>query len=139
MAPNGLQRTFATVLNCMDGRVQLGVNRVVREVFGVDYVDTITEAGIVKFVSDRTDAPEAKAAIGSVRVSMEAHGSRGVAVAAHHDCAGNPCDDEVQIEQLRRAVAYLQANFPTMRVVGLWVAGDGEVSVEIPASPAEPD
>jgi len=37
---------FATCLNCMDGRVQLPVIHWIKENYGVDYVDMITEAGM---------------------------------------------------------------------------------------------
>ncbi len=36
---------FGTVINCMDGRVQLPVIAYLQKRFNVTYVDTITEAG----------------------------------------------------------------------------------------------
>jgi hypothetical protein len=36
---------FCTAVTCMDGRVQLPVNAYLRERFGADFVDTITEPG----------------------------------------------------------------------------------------------
>ncbi len=118
--------SFATVLNCMDGRVQLPVNEAVRSIFGVSHVDTITEAGIVRFLSDQTDSPETRAALSSVGVSVDRHGSRGVGVAAHHDCVGNPCSDEAQQEQVQRAVQFLKNHFPACKIVGLWVRDEGK-------------
>ncbi len=38
-------KKFATLINCMDGRVQLPVSRWIKKNFGVDFVDTITEPG----------------------------------------------------------------------------------------------
>jgi hypothetical protein len=116
--------TFATALNCMDGRVQLPVNEAVRSIFGVLHVDTITEAGIVRLLSDETDSPETMAALSSIRISLDKHGSRGIAVAAHHDCAGNPCSDAAQQAQLRRAVAFLRERFATCKIIGLWIGDD---------------
>ena len=37
--------SFCTVVNCMDGRVQLPVIRYLQERFEVPYVDSITEVG----------------------------------------------------------------------------------------------
>ncbi|HOP76783.1 MAG TPA: hypothetical protein PLD05_04790 [Thermogutta sp.] len=37
--------SFATVVNCMDGRTQGPVISYLKERFGVDYVDNSTEAG----------------------------------------------------------------------------------------------
>ena len=117
--------TFATALNCMDGRVQLPVNEAVRSTFGVSCVDTITGAGIVRLLSDETDAPEIATVLSNIRVSLEKHGSRGIAVAAHHDCAGNPRNEQSQKEQLARAVGFLEEQFPGCRIVGMWVGMDG--------------
>jgi hypothetical protein len=43
---------FCTVINCMDGRVQLPVNKYLQKRFNVAYVDSITEAGPVRIISD---------------------------------------------------------------------------------------
>ena len=40
--------TFATAINCMDGRIQMSVNEFIRKEYGVNYVDTITLAGPCK-------------------------------------------------------------------------------------------
>ena len=126
------QGTFATALNCMDGRVQLSINRAARLLFGVSYVDTITEAGVVRFLSDELEARETHAALSSIRISLERHGSRSIAVAAHHDCAGNPQSDTAQQEQLRRAVAFLRSQFTGCRVAGLWVGDDWTAQIVVP-------
>jgi len=39
--------TFITTVNCMDGRVQIPVNK-----YNADYVDTITEAGPNKILAE---------------------------------------------------------------------------------------
>ena len=124
--------TFATALNCMDGRVQLPVNEAVRSLFGVSHVDTITEAGIVRFLSDETNSNETTTALASIRISMDKHGSRAIAVAAHRDCAGNPCSDSAQQDQLRRAVAFLKEHFATCKIVGLWIGSDEVARVVVP-------
>ena len=126
--------TFATALNCMDGRVQLPVSEAVRSIFGVSHVDTITEPGMVKYLSDETASPETTAALASVRISLDQHGSRSIAVAAHHDCAANPCSDLAQQEQLQRAVAFLKERFPTYDIIGLWIGSDWVARVVVPNS-----
>ena len=118
---------FCTVVNCMDGRVQRPVNRFLRERFGVPFVDTITEPGPVRLLAAADGVPETLA--GRLRISLEAHGSVGVAVAAHPDCAGNPVPDARQREQLAAAVRVLAAAVPDRPVLGLWVALDGAVTV----------
>ncbi|MDC1141730.1 hypothetical protein OAU50_01440 [Planctomycetota bacterium] len=120
-------KTFATVLNCMDGRVQLQVNEAVKAEFGVEFVDTITEAGIVRFVSENINAPEAKATLGSIRISLDKHGSRNIAVVAHHDCAGNPISEDKQKAQVTKAVDFLKTRFPDCTIKGMWVNSDWAV------------
>jgi hypothetical protein len=44
--------TFATCLNCIDGRVQLPAINWITEKYNVKYVDMITEAGIDGFLAD---------------------------------------------------------------------------------------
>ncbi len=115
--------TFATVLTCMDGRVQRPVGDYLVRRFGVDCVDTITEAGIVRFLADAPDAPETVSAQEKVHISTEKHGSSQIAVVGHAECAGNPVDDETHLGQVRRAAAFLGGRFPACEVLGLWVDG----------------
>ena len=115
---------FATALNCMDGRVQLPVIETVRSAFGVAYVDSITEAGIVKYLADEIESIQTKSTLASIEISLSKHGSQAIAIAAHHDCAGNPVDDENQKAQLRQAVEFLKTQFPAYAVIGLWVGND---------------
>ena len=124
---------FATAINCMDGRVQLPVIEMVRSVFGVSYVDSITEAGIVKYLSDEIGSIQTKSVLARVEISVNTHGSRAIAVAAHHDCAGNPQGEENQKAQLQRAVEFLKAQFSACEVIGLWVGNDWTARCIIPA------
>jgi hypothetical protein len=100
------------------------VNEAVRSIFSVSNVDTITAPGMVKYLSDETESPQAAAALSNVALSLDKHGSQGIAVAAHYDCAANPCSDEEQQEQLQKAVAFLKERFPAADVVGVWVGSD---------------
>jgi carbonic anhydrase len=124
---NDPDTTFATVLNCMDGRVQLPVHAAVQEAFGVSCVDTITAPGIVALLADALDTEAGGAVMECVEISVAKHGSRGIAVVAHADCAGNPTSDAEQQHQLARAVAAVAERYPRCRVLGYWVGLDGRV------------
>jgi hypothetical protein len=119
--------TFGTLLNCMDGRVQMSAFHYCQKRFGVDHVDTITEAGIVRFVSDDIEGSATEATLGSIRISVEKHASTHIAVAAHPGCAGNPIADADQRDQLRKGVSFLQGHFLDCEVIGLFVGLDGSV------------
>jgi hypothetical protein len=56
-----------------------------------------------------------------VRISVEKHGSRVIALVGHHDCAGNPTDREEQTRHTQAGMGALQARFPEAEVIGLWV------------------
>lgn len=126
---------FATAVNCIDGRVQLPVLEAVRSAFGVAYVDSITEAGAVKYLSDEIGSEQTKSILARIEISINQHGSRAIAVATHYDCAGNPVEDETQKAQLRQAIEFLRAQFPTYKVIGLWVGSDWTPRCIVPAKP----
>jgi hypothetical protein len=112
---------FCTAINCMDGRVQLPVNRYLRQRFGVEYVDTITEAGPNLILGQRQDPALVQGILKRVTISIERHGSIGISVLGHADCAGNPAPYLDQLDQIRSSVQFLRSQFPGLPVIGLWV------------------
>ena len=46
------EKSFATSLSCIDGRVQLPMINWIKEKYSVDFVDTITAPGIDKVIFD---------------------------------------------------------------------------------------
>lgn len=120
--------TFATAVNCMDGRVQEPVNNWIKATFGVDYVDVITEPGADKAL---TEGPPAQVDSVKVRVlvSVNGHGSKNVAIVGHHDCAGNPVSKEKHLEMTRQAVQDVIAWKLPVQVLGLWVDENWQVEV----------
>lgn len=113
--------SFCTVINCMDGRTQLEVNKYLRERFKVDHVDTITEPGPVQFLAEGLESIESLSILRRVDVSVAGHGSKVVAIVAHYDCTGNPLDKPAQIDQLRMSAAFLRARYSDTLIVKLWV------------------
>lgn len=112
-------RDFGTVLTCMDGRIQRKVSDYLVTSFGVKNLDTVTAAGIVRHLA--TDTDRTGAILGDLDVSVDTHGSRDIAVVAHHDCAGNPTSDNEQKEQVGQATARLMRRHPDAEVIGLWL------------------
>ena len=128
--------SFCTAVNCIDGRAQLPVIRYLQERFGVLYVDVVTEAGPVRLLAGHVGSEIERSILRRVAVSIDAHDSSLIAVAAHADCAGNPADDDEQWRQIRAAAGYLAENFPGFSVIGLWV--DDNWSVRQVCSLGEP-
>ncbi|HUT55256.1 MAG TPA: carbonic anhydrase [bacterium] len=118
---------FATAINCMDGRVQLPVIAYLKERCGVDYVDMITEPGPIKLLAERTYLTRIDSVRGLVDVSINKHGSRHIAIAGHHDCAGNPVDKDTQLKQIAASIKLIKSWGHAAEVIGLWVDENGMV------------
>lgn len=110
---------FGTVLECMDGRPQRKIADYLTTSFGVRYVDTITTAGTVKHLAQETN--QTATLLENLAVSVDKHGSRQVAVVAHHDCAGNPVSDKTQRQQLVTAAGRIREIYPDTDVIAIWL------------------
>lgn len=115
---------FCTAINCMDGRVQVPVNDFCQRRFSAEFVDTITEPGPVRLLAERADQHALDSVMDRLAISLDKHGSVGVAIVAHDDCTGNPASESVQLTQLREAASWLQASYPGVEVIALWIDGD---------------
>jgi hypothetical protein len=111
----------------MDGRVQLPVIKFLQERFKVDHVDVITEAGPNLILSDGTNPVAIQSILDRLNISVRSHGSAGIAVVGHHDCAGNPSPQAQQTLQTRDAVELLKRRFTGVEIIGLWVDKEWKV------------
>ena len=118
---------FCTAINCIDGRVQLPVIEYMKKRTGADYVDCVTEAGEDLIVSEHKPA-RVEATLRCVQISVEKHGSESIAIAGHHDCAGNPVSKNKHIAQIKEAARFLKTRFPDKEIIGLWVDENWKVS-----------
>jgi len=114
---------FVTVINCMDGRTQLPMIEWAMEHFSVDFVDNITEPGPDGILSD---GPEVL--VGSIMdraiISVKKHGSRNIVIVSHADCAGNPVEKTLHLEQLERSVERVRSWGLDAGVHGVWLGED---------------
>lgn len=118
---------FGTAINCMDGRVQLPVINWMKETYGLDYVDMITEPGSDKIVvaGNSTQLESIKS---RVAISVKVHGSNIIVIVGHHDCAGNPATKEEHWSQIQKAIDVIKSwDFPVCEIVGVWVGSDWTV------------
>lgn len=121
--------TFGTVINCMDGRTQLPVIVFLKEYWKITYIDSITEPGPVKILSERTDKVIVDSILRRCSISVEKHGSNSIAIIAHHDCAGNPVKKETQLVQLGKSVEFIRNRYSSVHILPLWVNRNWEVEV----------
>ena len=118
---------FATAINCIDGRVQIPVIDWLRRQCGVDYVDMITEPGPERLLAEAKDLTACASIRRRLEISINRHSSSLVAIAGHHDCAGNPADKETQLEQILTAIRTVESWKYKIEVIGLRVDENWEV------------
>jgi hypothetical protein len=112
--------TFATVVNCIDGRAQAPVSDWIKINCQVSFVDTITTPGPDRLLSS---GPHSKVdhIREAIAVSVNAHKSGAVVVAGHYDCAANPVDADEHRRQIHAALDVVRSWSLPVRIVGLWV------------------
>jgi hypothetical protein len=120
--------TFGTMINCMDGRTQIPANEWMRERFGVEYVDTITEPGPNGILAANRE-PLVSTIKDRVLISVNGHGSRTVALIGHHDCAGNPGPREMQDDHVMKGLEVIRSWDLPVRILGLWIGEEWKVEV----------
>ena len=118
--------SFYTAINCMDGRIQESVTNYIKKKYNVLFVDMITGAGPVKILSNKK-IENLESIISCIDISLKQHKSKGIAIVAHYDCAGNPISDEEQKELLKKSVAFLSDKYINSSVCGLWVDKNSKV------------
>jgi hypothetical protein len=113
----------------MDGRIQESIIKYLRERFGVEYVDTITEPGPCGILASQ----QPKELVSSIRrrldISINKHGSRLICISGHADCAGNPVGDAIQKSQVRESTGILQKQYPGCEIIGLWLDLRGNIEI----------
>lgn len=111
----------------MDGRIQEPTIEYLKRTYNAEYVDTITEPGPCKLLSDNDDPQTVSSILSRVDISVKKHGSRLIAISGHYDCAGNPCDEIEQRKQIAKSVSFLKEKYPEAEITGLWINSKWEV------------
>lgn len=125
-------KTFGTAVGCMDGRGQEVVIDFVKKQFKVDYVDTITDAGIVKHIAHTHNQEYLdNIRIKIVDVSARKHNSRGIVVWGHNDCAGNPVDDDHHKADVLKAAERVSRMEPGVEVVPIFLTVAEPPEIEV--------
>lgn len=121
------KETFATAINCMDGRTQEPIISWAKKTFEVDYVDAITEPGPDKILAEGPDTL-VESIKNRVMISVNKHGSQNVIIVSHHDCAGNPVSKEEHLDQLKKSVDVISSWELGVKIIGVWIGEDWKVN-----------
>lgn len=124
----------ALLIACVDGRIQLPLQRWVRTRIGVDLVDTITEPGADLVLSVAYGAEPARIRSVAEMVARR-RPPRVIVVAGHHDCLANPVTKHRHIGDIRAAASTASRWRLAPLVVGVWVDERWEIEeiCEVPA------
>jgi len=109
---------FATSVSCMDGRIQTPLAKWIKENYSVDYVDTITEPGVDKTITENSVFESIKT---KVSISIHAHKSELVVLSGHYDCAANQVSNEKHIELIKKGIEVISSWNLGVKVIGVWV------------------
>jgi len=109
---------FATSVSCMDGRIQTPLAKWIKENYSVDYVDTITEPGIDKTITENSIFESIKT---KISISINAHKSELVILSGHYDCAANQVSNEKHIELIKKGIEVISSWNLGVKVIGVWV------------------
>jgi len=109
---------FATSVSCIDGRIQTPLAKWIKENYSVDYVDTITEPGVDKTITENSVFESIKT---KVSISINAHKSELVVLSGHYDCAANQVSNEKHIELIKKGIEVISSWNFGVKVIGVWV------------------
>ena len=115
------EKKFVTAINCMDGRVQLPVIDWMKKQYAADFVDMITEPGPNKILAENKPCDLIESLKKRVEISVIKHASTNIAIVGHFDCAGNPVENETQLNQIKKSVKTIQSWGFNIPVIGLWI------------------
>ncbi|HVZ58459.1 MAG TPA: carbonic anhydrase [Patescibacteria group bacterium] len=118
---------FFTSVGCMDGRTQQTVADYGKKEFAADFPDTITEAGFIGVLAKRAEDEEfIRDLSNKISISVSNHGSKGIVVHAHEDCAGNPVSNEQQKKEVEQAAMLVDSIIMDTPVVGVFLNKTGD-------------
>jgi len=109
---------FATSVSCIDGRIQIPLTKWIKENYSVDYVDTITEPGVDKTITENSVFESIKT---KVSISINAHKSELIVLSGHYDCAANQVSNEEHIELIKKGIGVISSWNLGAKVIGVWV------------------
>ena len=112
----------------MDGRIQEPIIKFLKDHYNITYVDTITEPGPCRILAENTDNISVNSILEKVNISIHKHGSKRIAISGHHDCAGNPCDEAIQKQQIKQSIEFLKNKYPEIEIIGLWIDNEWKVN-----------
>lgn len=115
----------ATLVNCIDGTVQVSAIDFVRKIWNVQWVDVVTDGAPERILSDAKCGGQADHIHTNIETSLCDQRTQRLAIAAHSGCDINEEPDDRKIEMLRLAVNHLKHRYTNAQVIGIWIDHKG--------------
>ena len=119
--------SFATSINCIDGRVQKPISEWIKENYNVDFVDVLSEPGCDLGLSKHSHV-EARLK-SEAMISINAHKSKLIFVSGHYECAANPVSKEEHYQHIKSAMSRVVSWDLPVKVIGLWVNDSWDIEL----------
>lgn len=117
-----------TIVNCMDGTVQLPAINFAKHLWTVNWVDVITAAAPEKILSEAKDQETINRIFQNIEASLCDQKIKRLAVVAHSGCDINKVLDKKKKEMLCQSVNFLKDRYEDADVVGIWIDGKEKAS-----------
>ena len=119
---------YGTIVNCMDGTIQLPAIDFVKKLWKVNRIDVITEAAPEKILSETKDQKTIERICQNIEASLCDQHTKRLAIVSHSGCEINIVSDKSKKEMLLKAVNYLKARYMDAEVTGIWFDGNIKAS-----------
>ena len=117
-----------TLVNCMNGTVQLPAINFAKQIWKVRWVDVITEVAPEKILSEAKDQETVNRICQNIEASFCGQQTKRLAIVAHSGCDINKAPDDKKKEMLHRAVDFLKDRYEDTDIVGIWIDNKGNAS-----------
>ena len=115
---------YGTIVNCLDGTVQLPAIDFAKKLWKVNRVDVITEAAPEKILSETKDRETIERICKNIEASICDQHTKRLAIVSHSNCDINNVSDTNKKDMLSKAIGYLKARFIDIEIVGIWFDGN---------------
>ena len=114
-----------TLVNCIDGTVQLPAIEYAKKIWNVEWVDVITDAAPERILSEAKGLEKADHIHDNIEASLCNQIKKRLAIVSHSDCDINTASDWKKIKMLRRAIEHLKSKHTDAEVMGIWINNEG--------------
>ena len=120
---------YGTIINCMDGTIQLPAIDFAKKLWKVNRIDVITDVAPEKILSEKKDQKTIERICQNIEASLCDQHTKRLAIVSHSTCDINKASDSSKKEMLQKAISYLKAKYTDIEVVGIWFDGNIKASL----------